>query len=94
MKDKKSYIFIVQSDEGELMAGRQSDVDDALKQAETQNEDIEFKVIGKIAEPFGKNSLPLDFDESRIEWYEEGEKDESFLKRAVVAITNLITFKV
>lgn len=89
-KEKKNYIFIVQNDDGSLAAGRQIDVDNAIKDAENANEDIEFKVIGRIVEPsFGP--LPLDFDENQIEWYEEGEKEPNFIKRAILTITNFIS---
>lgn len=92
MKEKKHYIFIIQNDDGSLAAGRQIDVDNTIKDAENANEDIEFKVIGRIVEPnTGSRTLPIDFDEQQIEWYEEGEKDAPFIKRAVNAIVNFIS---
>ena len=90
MKEKKSYVFVIQNDDGSLAAGRQIDVDTAIKNAENSNEDIEFKVIGRIVEPKGPNSLKMDFNEEQIEWYESDEKDAAFLKRAVNAIANFI----
>lgn len=90
MKDKKHYIFIIQTDEGDLYAGRQSDVDDALKYAELNNQDIEFKTIGQIAEPSATIKLPMDFNADNIEWFENTEKDPAFIKRAVNAIVNFI----
>lgn len=89
-KEKKQYIFIILNDDGSLAAGKQIDVDNAIKDAENANEDIEFKVIGRISEP-SNGRLPVDFDEKQIEWYEEGEKDKTFIKRAVVAIVNFIS---
>jgi hypothetical protein len=90
-KEKKSYIFIVLNDDDTLAAGRQIDVDDAIKTAENNGQDIEFKVIGRINEPTGPNSLPMDFNEKQIEWYETDEKTPSFIKRAVLAIVNFIS---
>lgn len=86
---KKHFIFIIQNDQEELYAGRQADVDNAIKYADQVNEDINFKVIGKIAEPNGPNTLPIDFNEQLIEWF-EGPKDKAFMKRAVLAIVNFI----
>lgn len=90
MKDKKHYIYIIQTDDDDLTAGRQIDVDSAIKDSENNNEEIDFKVIGRVLEPNGPNSLPLDFNEQSIEWYEEGEKNPKFIKRAVLAIVNFI----
>jgi len=87
---KKSFIFIVETDEGELFAGRQKDVDNAIKQTEKLNIDLDFKVIGKIAEPNGPFSLPIDFNESLIEWLDGESRDSIFIKRTVLAITNFI----
>lgn len=91
MKEKKHYVFIVQNDDDELVAGRQSDIDSAIRDSEESNRDIDFKVIGRIIEPAGPNTLPVDFNEKQIEWYEDGEKDAKFIKRAVLAIVNFIT---
>jgi hypothetical protein len=90
-KEKKYYVFIIQNDDGSLAAGRQIDVDTAIKDAENANEDIEFKVIGRIVEPKGPRTLPMDFNEEQIEWYESDEKDAAFIKRAVNAIVNFIS---
>lgn len=87
---KKHFVFIIQTDTGELFAARQSDVDNAIKEFEDHNLDIDFKVIGKIAEPSGPRTLPIDFNEQLIEWYEADEKDKAFIKRAVLAIVNFI----
>lgn len=94
MNEKKSTIFIVQNDEdNEVFAAYQADVDLAIKNAENANRDIDFKVIGKINEPIGPKSLPLDFNENLIQWYEDTEKSKDFIKQVVVAIVNLITYK-
>lgn len=89
---KKHFIFIVQTDANELLAARQIDVDNAIKDCEERNLDIDFKVIGKIAEPSGPNTLPIDFNEQLIEWYEADEKDKLFIKRTILAIVNLLTY--
>jgi len=88
---KKSFIFIVQTNEGELHAGRQSDIDTAIQEVEEQGSELDFEVIAKIAEPNGPNTLPMDFNEQLIEWYKPDEKrDEKFIKKAVAAITKII----
>ena len=91
MKEKKSYIFIVQNtNDDELYAARQIDIDLSLKDAEVSQEDIDFKVIGKIAEPAAHIPLPVDFNENQIEWYDKEGHSPQFIKRAVLAIINFI----
>lgn len=88
---KKSYVFIIQTDDGDLVAARQKEVDSFIDEYEQANVDLDFKVIGKIAEPNGPFSLPLDFNESLIEWYSaDQEKGEEFMKQVTIAITKLI----
>lgn len=89
-KDKKSFIFIIQDNNNdEIFAGRQIDVDNLLRDAEVAEEEPDFKVIGKIAEP-GHRPLPIDFDEKHIEWYDKEGHSPQFIKRAIVAIINFI----
>lgn len=91
MKEKKSFIFIIQDNNNdELFAGRQIDVDNLLRDAEQSGDEIDFKVIGKIAEPAPHIKLPMDFDEKHIEWYDKEGHSPAFIKRAVVAIINFI----
>jgi hypothetical protein len=91
MSNTKTFIFVVQNIENdELYAGHQADIDNAIKEYEEINEDLPFKVIGKIGEPAGPNSLPLDFNEKLIQWYDEQPHEPKFIKRAVLAITNFI----
>jgi hypothetical protein len=87
---KKSFIFIVRDVDGNLQAGRQADIDNAIKECEDNDIDLDFTVIGKIAEPGGLAKLPLDFDENLIEWYVQEDRDAKFMKEAVNAITKLI----
>lgn len=88
-KPQKHYVFIVLNDDGSLAAGRQIDIDNVIKAAENSNQDIEFKVIGRIVEPRGPNTLQMDFNENNIEWFEE-QTDPAFIKRAVAAIANFL----
>ena len=87
---KKTYIYIIETDEGEIAAGHQKDIDNAIKETESLNIDLDFKVIGKIAEPNGPFSLPIDFNESLIEWLDGETRDPNFTKRRILAITNFI----
>lgn len=90
-KQKFSYIFIIQNeDTDELFAGRQIDIDSAIKEYEVNNEDLDFSVIGKIKEPIPGKPLSMDFDEKQIEWYDKQEKSPEFIKKAVNAITQLL----
>lgn len=87
----KSYIFIIENEEiDNLSAGRQIDIDNEIKYSEENNQDLDFKVIGRILEPNGPRSLKLDFDEKLIEWFDGEERDTIFIKKAILAITNII----
>lgn len=90
--NKKSSIYIVQEDETEnINAAYQEQVEQEIKNAENANVDLNFKVIGKINEPNGPKSLPIDFNEDLIQWYDGEERSPEFIKKTILAIVNLIS---
>jgi hypothetical protein len=86
---KKKYIFVLESEDGDIFVGRQADVDNEIRNYEQKGEDIPFTTIGKIEEPsFG---LSIGFSEKLIEWYDKKQvPDVEIVNKAVLAIIQLI----
>lgn len=85
----KSYIFVLQTEDGELSAGRQSDVDALIRESEDANVDLDFTTIGKISEP--PQGLTLDFSANLIQWYKPDEVTPDLINYAVMAIIKFLT---
>lgn len=85
---KDKYIFIVQLDDGELVAERRENIEEAISDAENLGEDIEFTTIARLKEPeFG---LPIDFNSRFIEFFKPEEADEILIHKATTAIVKLL----
>lgn len=79
---KKNYIFVCQNDDsGELFAGNQKEIECEINMSEENNQELDFKVIGRIQKP-----RSLDFPENAIDWYDQEPKDAAFVEKAVFAI--------
>lgn len=79
-------IYICQTEDGELFADFKTGIDLQIKQSEQDDEDLNFKVIGKVK---GQH-VAIDFNSANIEWYEKGEKDKAFIDKAVLQIVQFI----
>jgi hypothetical protein len=64
----KRYLFICHRNEEEITIESKVSVDNEITTTENSNEDLNFKVIGRIC----TDSLTLDFTSDRIEWYNDG----------------------
>jgi hypothetical protein len=87
MKDK--YLFICQDDNDPsgISVDTKEGVDSRIKNSENHDEDIDFKVIGRIPTA----NLTIDFNASLIEWYEKGEKEKQLVDNAVIKIIQRLT---
>lgn len=86
----KTYLFICQRDEGEITIETKQSVDLELSMSEAENEDIDFKVVGRIC----TDNLTLDFPSSRIEWYEPTlAENEALVGDAVIKIIQKLSNK-
>jgi hypothetical protein len=63
----KKYLFVCHRNEEEITIETKESVDTEITLAEGSNEDIDFKVIGRIC----TDGLTLDFTPDRIEWYDK-----------------------
>lgn len=87
MKDK--YFFICQddSDPSGISVTSREGVDSRIRAAEDHDEEIDFKVIGRIP----TNNLTVDFSPNLIQWYEPGEKEKQIVDSAVIKIIQILT---
>lgn len=79
-------LFICQRENGELFCSFKADIDAEIKLSEQNDEDLDFKVIGKIK---GVH-LTKDLAPAAIEWFESGKKDKAFVDKAVLQIVQFL----
>lgn len=86
---KEKYLFICQDNEDPsgISVTTKNGVDSRIRASEEHDEDIDFKVIGRIPTA----NLTLDFDANMIEWYEKGEKEKQMVDNAVIKIIQILT---
>lgn len=86
---KEKYLFICQDDEDPsgISVSTKEGVDNRIRASENMDEDIDFKVIGRIE----TSNLTLDFNEHRIEWFEDGAKEKRVVDAAVLKIIQILT---
>lgn len=82
MKDK--FLFICQDDDDTsgISIANKDEVDQRIREMENHDEDIDFKVIGRIPTA----NLTIDFDGRLIEWYEKDEKQKQLVDTAILKI--------
>jgi len=86
---KDKYLFICQDDDDPsgISVTTKEGVDVRIRASENHDEDIDFKVIGRILTA----NLTVDFSPNLIEWYEKGEKEKKLVDTAVIKIIQILT---
>lgn len=86
---KDKYLFICQDDDDPsgISVTTKEGVDSRIRASEEINEDIDFKVIGRIP----TTNLTVDFNSDLIEWYNKEEKEKQLVDTAVIKIIQILT---
>lgn len=89
MANKEKFLFICQDDDDPsgISVTTKEGVDARIRASEEIDEDIDFKVIGRIPTA----NLTVDFSPNLIQWYENGEKEKQLIDTAVIKIVQILT---
>lgn len=86
---KENIIFILQFDEGGIVAASKEEIDHEIKYHEERGSELNFKTIGSIKQP--PQGISPDFDPRLIEFFDKKQDlKKEFLDQVIIAIVNHI----
>ena len=83
---KQRFLFFCQNEEGAVVVLTKEDVDAHIKETENSDEELDFEVIGKIADCF----LTMDINPQQIEFYKPDSVNKQLIDRAVLAVVQYL----
>lgn len=83
---KQRFLFFCQNEEGTVVILTKEDVDAHIKETENSNEELDFEVIGKIADHF----MTMDVNVQQIEFYKPDSINKQLIDRAILAVVQYL----